>query len=65
MTPHKRAQTFAVNVLQTYEQDVMEGTGAEWVQCTHDSWLHEECIDLIEYDENGDEKLCSRCTSEP
>ena len=30
MTPHKRAQTFYCECLRTNEQDVMEGTGAEW-----------------------------------
>ena len=46
---------------QTYEQDVAEGTGAEWVKCACGSWLHEECIHRIEGDENGEEKLCSSC----
>lgn len=47
--------------LGTYAEDVRVGTGAEWVQCACGRWLHEECIDSVEYDENGGEKFCSFC----
>ena len=50
---------------RTYDQDVTEGTGAEWVECACGKWLHEECIQQVEYDKNGQEKLCSSCTSVP
>lgn len=45
----------------TYAEDVRLGTGAEWVECACGRWLHEECIDSIEYNSNGKEKFCSFC----
>lgn len=49
--------------LHTYEEDIKQGTGAEWVQCACERWLHESCISTnqVELDENDKEKLCSRC----
>ena len=47
--------------LHTYAKDVHNETGAEWVMRVCGRWLHEECIDLIQYDANGSEKLCSYC----
>ena len=54
-------QNTCCECLLTYEQDVEQGTGAEWVECVYGRWLHEECIDHAEHDENGQEKLCSSC----
>ena len=54
-------QNTCCECLLTYEQDIKQGTGAEWVECVCGRWLHEECIDHVEYDENGQEKLCSSC----
>ena len=47
--------------LRLYSEDVRMGTGAEWVECVCGRWLHEECIDSIEYNASGKEKLCSFC----
>ena len=44
-----------------YSEDVRMGTGAEWVECVCGHWLHEDCIDSIEYNASGKEKLCSFC----
>ena len=38
---------------QTYTEDVLEGTGLEWVKCAHVKWLHEACILYIAIDVNG------------
>ena len=27
----------------TYEEDIMEGAGAEWMSCACGRWLHEDC----------------------
>ena len=29
---------------RTYEEDVNDETGLEWVECACQRWLHEECI---------------------
>ena len=47
--------------LQTYEDDVCLGTGAEWVQCGCGRWLHEECIDSVVYGDDVQERFCSYC----
>ena len=36
-------RTCAVSVY-SHEQDIKQGTGAEWVECVCGRWLHEECI---------------------
>ena len=47
---------------RTYEDDIDEGTGLEWVECSCKRWLHEECIDYeIECGGDGQELLCPFC----
>ena len=47
---------------QTYSEDVLEGTGLEWVECVCGRWLHEDCISYdISTDANGKELLCPFC----
>ena len=29
----------------TYEDDIMEGAGAEWISCACGRWLHEDCAE--------------------
>ena len=42
----------------TYEDDILEGMGAEWISCACGRWLHEDCgEDCITY-ENGQERFC-------
>ena len=47
---------------QAFAEDVEEGTGAEWVQCTCTRWLHEDCILDSIIDSSGKERLCPFCT---
>ena len=47
---------------RTYSEDVLEGTGLEWVECVCGRWLHEDCISYdISTDANGKELLCPFC----
>ena len=46
---------------RTYNEDVRQGTGVEWVQCGCGRWLHEECIDSVIQDADGQERFCSFC----
>ena len=47
--------------LCTYDADIGNQTGAEWVMYACNRWLHEECIDSIVQDDEGDERFCSFC----
>jgi hypothetical protein len=47
--------------LCSYDDDVRDCTGAEWLQCSCGRWLHEECVDRVDHDSNGNELLCSYC----
>ncbi len=44
-----------------YEQDVAEGTGADWLACACGRWLHEECVDDCMKDEEGKDRICPYC----
>jgi len=37
-----------------YDQDVVEGTGANWLVCACGRWLHEECVDACIRNESKD-----------
>ena len=50
-----------VNVVNAYEDDVQQGIGADWVKCAHSRWLHEECINSVDYNSCGLEIFCSHC----
>ena len=45
----------------TYEDDVLDGAGAEWISCKCGRWLHEDCVEDIVKDSTGDERYCSFC----
>ena len=45
----------------SYEQDIMEGTGADWLACACGRWLHEECVEDCIRDAEGNECLCTFC----
>ncbi len=47
---------------QHYNDGILLGTGAEWVQCVCERWLHEDCIVDYVIDKNGKERLCPFCT---
>jgi len=42
----------------SYEDD---GIGEEWVRCACKRWIHENCIDEVIVDINGEEYFCSFC----
>ena len=44
-----------------YEDDILSGSGAEWISCSCGRWLHEECAEDCVIDNNGKERLCSLC----
>ena len=48
---------------RTFEEDEMQKTGMEWVECACKRWLHEDCIDhdVINVDVDGKELLCPYC----
>ena len=47
---------------RTFEEDEMEKTGMEWVECVCKRWLHEDCIDYVtNVDDDGKEMLCPYC----
>ena len=45
----------------SYEDDVKERTGKDWVMCACSHWLHEECADDCVLDNTGKERLCPLC----
>ena len=47
---------------RTFDEDFIEETGLDWVECVCGRWLHEECISYnIVTDANGRELLCPFC----
>ena len=45
----------------TYEDDILEGVGAEWISCACGRWLHKDCGEDCIADENGQERFCLFC----
>ena len=45
----------------TYEDDIMEGAGAEWISCACGRWLHEDCAENRVIDSSGCERFCHYC----
>ena len=45
----------------SYEQDVVEGTGADWLACACGRWLHEECVDDCIRDYEGKDRIFPHC----
>ncbi len=45
----------------TYDEDVAEDTGREWLECACHKWVHEDCVERIVVDPGGDERLCPFC----
>ena len=41
----------------TYEEDIRDQSGKEWVQCACGRWLHKDCV----LDNDGKERLCPFC----
>ncbi len=45
----------------SYEDDILEGAGAEWIFCKCGRWLHEDCVEDVVKDSTEDEHYCSFC----
>ena len=45
----------------TYEDDVLDGAGVEWISRKCGRWLHEDCVEDVVKDNTGDECYCSFC----
>ena len=41
---------------ETYENDVLEGNGAEWIDCARGRWLHLDCAEDHVVNSNGKEQ---------
>ena len=44
-----------------YDDDVIERTGAEWIACGCGRWLHEDCVEDVVLDDEGNERFCVFC----
>ena len=44
-----------------YEDDVLEGAGVDWIFCKCGRWLHEDCVDEVVKNNDGEERFCSFC----
>ena len=45
----------------TYEEDILEGAGADWISCACGRWLHEDCAEECRIDLDGQERFCHVC----
>ena len=45
----------------TYEEDIANQSGKDWVACTCGRWLHEDCAEDCILDSAGEERLCPLC----
>ena len=45
---------------RTYEDDQLEQTGLQWVQCVCKRWVHEDCYEVLT-DKDGRELICPYC----
>ena len=43
----------------SYEDDILDGAGAEWIFCKCGRWLHEDCVEDVVEENAGDERYCS------
>ena len=44
-----------------YDDDVLEGYGAEWMDCTCGRWLHVDCVEDCVVDRFGNNLYCPYC----
>ena len=47
---------------QTFEEDIQQEAGVDWIQCSCTCWLHEDCIVDCITDNSDEERLCPYCT---
>jgi len=42
-----------------YEDDVLEGVGAEWINCRCGRWVQEDCVEETVMDSDGNQRFCT------
>ena len=47
--------------LVRYEDDVLEGFGAEWINSRCGRWMHENCVEETVMDSDGQQRFCTFC----
>ena len=59
------SETIDTNVcctcFRTYDEDVLEGTGADSIACACGRWLHEDCAEDCVQDDSGNDHFCPLC----
>ena len=46
---------------ESYENDVLERNGAEWIDCACGRWLHLDCAEDCVEDSFGKQRYCPYC----
>lgn len=44
-----------------YEDDVLDGCGADWIECACGRWLHVDCAEDCITDRHGKNRYCPYC----
>ena len=44
-----------------YSEDVVNGSGSDWIECACGRWLHEECAEDCIVGSDGKERFCPIC----
>ena len=60
-TTHEAIDDSRCVCFTTYEDDVVNASGKDWVGCACGRWLHEECVEDCVLDNSGKERLCPLC----
>ena len=45
----------------TYEDDVLEAAGAQWIYCKCGRWIDEDCVEKSVVDKDEDLRYCTFC----
>jgi hypothetical protein len=47
---------------RSYDDDILEETGEDWIECACGRWVHENCVHYdIVVDTSGRERICPHC----
>ena len=47
---------------QNYDDDTLEETGEDWIECACGRWVRENCVDYdVVVDASGRERMCPHC----
>ena len=44
--------------LGSYQQDIAEKNGAEWIMCGCGQWIQKDCIDQVVTGKDGKDRMC-------